>query len=294
MSDTGQRRRLSPAEALVRLAEEAAAAFVAALAELGGDDVEHGAIATAEDAGSAFDGFDLPVQAATVAVPGGARTTFVLTQSGAARLAAATAAEGQAADIGAIGATLGELGAAAAAAVAAPARRASRTGAAAVTRLVAEADPDETWEAGASVATAALTVCGEPAALVLVVPAELLDRVGTAPIETDVAAEACGTEGAIAGESLREVKVRLWAELGRTRMALGRAVGLAPGEVVELDAAVDDPVIIFVNGVRLGSGHLVIGDDGEWAFRVAEVSAAPDVHRGLAAPDNAPVEGKEA
>ena len=93
--------------------------------------------------------------------------------------------------------------------------------------------------------------------------------------------------------------MRLWAELGRTRMALGRAVGLAPGEVVELDAAVDDPVIIFVNGVRLGSGHLVVGDDGEWAFRVVEVSAASAVHRQLEGatapqPDNATVEGKEA
>jgi len=80
---------------------------------------------------------------------------------------------------------------------------------------------------------------------------------------------------------LREVRVRLWAELGRTRMALGRAVGLAPGEVVELDAAVDDPVDIFVNGVRLGNGHLVVGDDGEWAFRVAEVSAGPVLDRAL-------------
>ena len=81
-------------------------------------------------------------------------------------------------------------------------------------------------------------------------------------------------------------------------MALGRAVGLAPGEVVELDAAVDDPVTIFVNGVRLGSGHLVVGDDGEWAFRVVEVSAAPAIRRELGgtavSTDNATVEGKEA
>jgi hypothetical protein len=80
-------------------------------------------------------------------------------------------------------------------------------------------------------------------------------------------------------------------------MALGWAVGLAPGGVVELAAAVDDPVTIFVNGVRLGSGHLVVGDDGEWAFRVLEVSAAPAIRRelnGAAAPPNATVEGKEA
>jgi flagellar motor switch protein FliN/FliY len=145
----------------------------------------------------------------------------------------------------------------------------------------------------------ALTVCGEPAALVVVVPAELLDRVDEAgPAAVELDGEACGVEGAIAGDALRPVKVRLWAELGRTRMALGRAVALAPGEVVELDAAVDDPVTIFVNGVRLGSGHLVVGDDGEWAFRVLEVSAAPAIRRELdgaaASNDNATVEGKEA
>jgi flagellar motor switch protein FliN/FliY len=282
------------ADALVRLGETAASAFVAALTELGGDDVEQGAIRAVDEAGSAFDGFELPVQAATVADGAGGRTTFVLTQPGAARLAAATAAEGQSADIGAIGATLGRLSAAAAASVA-TALGASPEPPAPQTRLVAEPDPAEAWEADASVAVVSLTVCGEPAAIVLVVPAELLDRVGVAGHEVD----ACGAEGAIAGESLREVKVRLWAELGRTRMALGRAVGLAPGEVVELDAAVDDPVIIFVNGVRLGSGHLVVGDDGEWAFRVVEVSAASAVHRqleGAAAPqpETATVEGKEA
>ena len=103
----------------------------------------------------------------------------------------------------------------------------------------------------------------------------------------------------LGGEPLREARVRLWADLCRTRMALGRAVGLTAGEVVEFAAAVGDPVTIFVNGVPPGSGDLVVGDDGEWAFRVAEVSSASTVrneHRGAAAtrPDNATVEGKEA
>jgi flagellar motor switch protein FliN/FliY len=290
---------MNAAEALVRLGERAASALVAALAELGGDDVEQGAIRAVDEAGSAFDGFELPVQSATVAGGEGGRTTFVLTQPGAARLAAATAAEGQSAGIGAIGETLGKLSAAAASAVA-TALGSNAEPPAPRTRLVAEPDPPDAWETGASVAVVSLTVCGEPAALVLVVPAELLGRVDAAgPGAVDADVEACGAEGAIAGESLREVKVRLWAELGRTRMALGRAVGLAPGEVVELDAAVDDPVIIFVNGVRLGSGHLVVGDDGEWAFRVVEVSAVSAVHRQLERaaapqPETATVEGKEA
>ena len=133
----------------------------------------------------------------------------------------------------------------------------------------------------------------------LVVPAELLDRVDAAgPVEVAPTPRPAASRARSPSESLREVKVRLWAELGRTRMALGRAVGLAPGEVVELDAAVDDPVIIFVNGVRLGSGHLVVGDDGEWAFRVARglrrLRRPPRADGRAPQPDNATVEGKEA
>jgi flagellar motor switch protein FliN/FliY len=256
----------------VRLGETAAAAVLAALAELGADDAEVGAARAVVNAGSAFDGFELPVQAAGVDGPASGRTTLVLTQPGAARLVAATAGAGRVADIAQIGETMKTAAAAAAAAVAGLLGGGEPP--APVARLVAEEDPAETWEDGACVATVALTICGEPAALVLVVAPELAERLeqeGPATVASD--GDSCAADGAIAGESLREVRVRLWAELGRTRMALGRAIGLAPGEVVELDASVDDPVVIFVNGVRLGSGHLVVGDDGEWAFRVAEVSA---------------------
>jgi flagellar motor switch protein FliN/FliY len=290
---------VTPADALLQLGEAASAAVAASLASLGVEDVRVGATSTPEDAGSAFDGFELPVQAATVADSGAGRLTLLLTQSGATRLAAEVAGEGQPPDIGLIGEALSTLAGAAAAAVA------TRLGSDAApapsqARLAAEADPAEAWEAGAPVAVVSLTICEEPAALVIAVPAELLAQLEESElVAVEAGADACGAAGAIAGESLREVKVRLWAELGRTRMALGRAVGLAPGEVVELDAAVDDPVVIFVNGVRLGSGHLVVGDDGEWAFRVAEVSAGPTLHSALegnapAAAEHATVERKDA
>ena len=46
-----------------------------------------------------------------------------------------------------------------------------------------------------------------------------------------------------------------------------------PGAVVDLDAAPDDPVELFVNGRRFGSGRLLLIDD-EWAVRVDEVLPA--------------------
>ena len=65
------------------------------------------------------------------------------------------------------------------------------------------------------------------------------------------------------GEILRSIFVRVWAELGRTHMALGRALELTPGAVVELDQAVEAPVELFANGLCFANGSLVVTADGE-------------------------------
>jgi flagellar motor switch protein FliN len=64
--------------------------------------------------------------------------------------------------------------------------------------------------------------------------------------------------------------VGVWADPPRTRMPVGRAVGLATGAVVELDRAPDDPVDLFVNGRLFGTGRLLLVDD-EWAVRIESV-----------------------
>ena len=66
--------------------------------------------------------------------------------------------------------------------------------------------------------------------------------------------------------------MRVWAELGRTRIPLGAAPELPPGAVLELDRKADDPVDLYVNGLRFGSGRLVLTDEGEWAVRLDEVA----------------------
>jgi flagellar motor switch protein FliM len=67
---------------------------------------------------------------------------------------------------------------------------------------------------------------------------------------------------------LRSIFVRVWAELGRTHMALGRALDLAPGALVELDQAAERPVELFANGLCFASGSLVVGADGGWGVAV--------------------------
>jgi flagellar motor switch protein FliN/FliY len=69
-------------------------------------------------------------------------------------------------------------------------------------------------------------------------------------------------------EALGLIDLRVWAELGRTRLSLGRALELPIGAVLDLDCAADDPVDLFVNGVRFAHGRLTVGEDGEWAMAI--------------------------
>ena len=75
-------------------------------------------------------------------------------------------------------------------------------------------------------------------------------------------------------DALTDINLRVWAELGRTRMPLGQALELPLGAVVDLDRASDAPVDLFVNGLRFGQGHLLVTDDGEWAIRLETVAGA--------------------
>lgn len=82
-------------------------------------------------------------------------------------------------------------------------------------------------------------------------------------------------EDVLSGDELLDVKVRVWAEIGRTRMPLADAVALSEGVLIDLDREHHEPIDLFVNGLHYGRGHLVMVD-GEWALTVDEINAAPD------------------
>jgi flagellar motor switch protein FliN/FliY len=78
-----------------------------------------------------------------------------------------------------------------------------------------------------------------------------------------------GEGGELTLESLlRDIPVRVGAELGRATLPLGQAVELVPGVVIELDRAAEDPVDLCINGRRFATGHLMVIDDTEWAIRI--------------------------
>jgi flagellar motor switch protein FliN len=73
------------------------------------------------------------------------------------------------------------------------------------------------------------------------------------------------------GDSLRTVPVRVWAELGRARMAAGASLGVATGSVLELDREVDEPIDLYVDGMRFATGRLLVAEDGSLQLEVEQV-----------------------
>ncbi len=114
--------------------------------------------------------------------------------------------------------------------------------------------------------------------------ARALDEMEGETVDDDGSAAGEGAAGGGPAQSmalvdaLTGIKLRVWAELGRTQLGLSRALGLPLGSVVELDHPADAPVDLYVNGLRFAQGHLIVTDDGEWAFQCDTVGgrAVPD------------------
>ncbi len=132
------------------------------------------------------------------------------------------------------------------------------------------------------------SIAGEACRLIQLVPAAFVVRMARALDELNELSDGAG-DGAAAGQSageaqgtaleeaLGEVKLRVWAELGRAHLPLGRALGLPLGSVVELNQEAEAPVDLFVNGVRFAQGRLIVTDDGEWAFQCDAVGGRPGI-----------------
>jgi flagellar motor switch protein FliN/FliY len=274
-------------DALTQLGESTAEAVVALLSTLAPKGVERGAVVAEGADASPFHGIPAPAVMASVSyvdgVTGG--NLFLVSAKGARLLAAAMMGLGpESVDEG------GELSELELSAVSEAANQMMAAAASATSRVLGEEVEigvptttlverfDESlYEKSPHQAHVMLSLFGEPCRLVQLVPNAFVVRIGRAFGELagalidggGDAAAAAGFDGAL----LRDVKLRVWAELGRARMPLGRAVGLASGAVVELDRPADDPVDVYVNGRRFAQGRLMLADDGEWAVQIDEIIA---------------------
>lgn len=100
------------------------------------------------------------------------------------------------------------------------------------------------------------------------------------PGDADLAAQAAPEQqaplaGDVCAEDLLDLRLNVWAELGRTEMPTADVVRLPRGSILELDRLPDDPADVFVNGMLLGRGRL-IELDGEWAVRIESLELPPD------------------
>ena len=78
--------------------------------------------------------------------------------------------------------------------------------------------------------------------------------------------------------SLLDMPLRVWAEIGRTRLPAAYVVGMPQGAIIDLDCEPDEPAELFVNGRLFGTGRLVLVD-GEWALRVESLVEDKDVEQ---------------
>jgi flagellar motor switch protein FliN/FliY len=152
--------------------------------------------------------------------------------------------------------------------------------------------------------TTSFTVAGEPCRLIQLVPSTFVVRMARAIDEMSVddgggvhslRDGAKNGDGSVSlPDALRDINLRVWAELGRARLGLGQALELPIGAVVDLDRAADAPVDLFVNGLCFGSGHLLVTDDGEWAIRVEELSGPTERKPVMTGPLPTPAAGSRA
>ena len=285
--------------ALRQLGESTAEAVAGVLNTLAPGGVERGAVTVAGTEVDPLSGIRAPVVVASVSyvdgVTGG--NLFVIGVRGAKRLAASMMGMAEPEDIE------GELSELELSAVSEAANQMMAVAAGATSKVLGEEveigvpktqllqaveEAEALYEKTPHQAHVAFTIFGESCRLVQLVPNAFVVRMGRAFGEQ--AGALLDQEGPLvpadsgSGDVLRGVALRVWAELGRANLPVGRAVGLASGSIVELDRAVDDPVDLFVNGRRFASGRLVLADDGEWAVRIDEISSAsvvPAIQEGV-------------
>lgn len=279
---------MSASDALSRLGQSTAEACIGVLEMFAAGKVSLGEVTTLDESKAAFDGVPVPAVAMAVSyvdgVTGG--NVFLITLDGARLLAASMMGMEEPEDPDATELSELELSAVSEAMNQMMASAAAATSVVLGTEVEIGTPETKTFTAADAIADAypktphavrtAMSICGEPARLVQLVPNAFVVRMSSAldDLGAEVAPSA-GVAGAagtpVAAPSLAGIPVRVWAELGRARMPSGQIVGLPTGAVVELDKQADDAIDLFVNGTHFATGRLVVVDGTDWAVRIEHV-----------------------
>ena len=279
-------------DALQRLGQSTAEACLGVLEMFAPGKCSAGEVTVYDDVKAAFGGMPVPAVAMSVSyvdgVTGG--NVFLVTLDGARRLAAAMmgmeepdppeATELSELELSAVSEAMNQMMATAAVSTSSVLGTEVEISTPDTKMFTDAGEIADAFQATPHSVRTALSICGEPARLVQLVPnafvvrmSSALDDLGAevAPAPAPSGGSAVASPTSPARPSLAGIPVRVWAELGRARMPSAQVVGLPAGAVVELDRQADEPIDLYVNGTLFATGRLVVVDDTDWAVRIEHV-----------------------
>jgi flagellar motor switch protein FliN len=290
---------VSDVDPLIRLGQSTCEAIAGVLEMFAPGKVSSGECTIVAADSNPMDELPVPAVATSVAYIDGVTgaNVFAITLEGARKLAAAmmgmdapedpTAAELSELELSAVSEAMNQMMASAAIAISSVLGTEVEIGTPETKIFTEAAEALEVYPQTPHAVRAAFSVCGEPCRLVQLVPnafvvrmTRALDELGselTPPSEAAAGPAAALAPGVPASSrpSLAGIPVRVWAELGRTRMPSAQVVGMPPGSVVELNQAADEPIDLYVNGTRFATGRLMV-DGTDWAVRIETVLSPSD------------------
>ncbi len=288
---------MSASEALTRLGQSTAEACAGVLEMFAADKITIGEVTTTDDSKSAFAGVPVPSVAMSVSyvdgVTGG--NVFLLNLEGARALAASMmgmeapedpdATELSELELSAVSEAMNQMRASAAAAISMVLGTEVEISTPETKTFTSADEIAEAFPATPHAVRTAMTVCGEPARLVQLVPNAFVVRMSSARDDLGAVVAPSPTAASPSlpsAPSLAGIPVRVWAELGRAKMPSAQVVGLPAGAVVELDKQAEEPIDLYVNGTHFATGRLVVVDGTDWAVRIEHVlDQNPDADTGM-------------
>ena len=300
---------MSQSDALIRLGQSTSEAISGVLEMYVPGRITAGEVAVVPTDRHPMESIALPAAAASVAYVNGVTggNVFVMTLDGARNLAAAMmgidapenpdAPELSELELSAVSEAMNQMMASAAIAISSVLGTQVEIGAPETKTFTERSQAVDAYPPTPHAVRANFTVCGEPCRLIQLVPNAFVVRMTRAldELTTEMPATAGraganadrAADGSGAGRpSLAGIPVRVWAELGRTRMPSAQVVAMPAGAVVELNQAADEPIDLYVNGTRFATGRLMVVDGTDWAVRIETVlsssNSAPETQMEVA------------